>query len=444
MYHNVDLTYNTLAGFGRSDGLVLEKTSDGYVQRLKDYPISYSFYRDMKPLIRAIGVTGNFKEVIDTFKTEQGKLPAGFIAKAKLQYDGLLEVDLIRNINYEANGKLRPTKMLFSADSANPYEVETVKNMVANLTCNPAIIYDRFINNREANIGGKFKDRKDVLLEIGNILGPGCDISVELKDPFGSSVTEILEECAQFRDMLTKYRVVIKVPHTGMINAQTVNQLTSGEQHMNRRYNNGSTADFFRGHNIALLLREHGYRVNFTLMFEPYQTALALQAKPYFINSFIQMRYGNSLVITGLLKSYEETGDTSFIEKLKIYMYENDYIGVDDFREGDTFEIFNYAKEIIRYRGMIDNSRGDGLDAVRHNLRILKSANLDDTRLILCNFQNEYLYYYLDRLMAEEEFADMTDKIVITSPPEFIARFTSSPLVNFYHRRFINAMGKNC
>ncbi|MFR9063037.1 MAG: hypothetical protein ACLVJO_04295 [[Clostridium] scindens] len=36
---------------------------------------------------------------------------------------------------------------------------------------------------------------------------------------------------------------------------------------------------------------QNGYRVNFTLMFEPAQTALALQAKPYFISSFIRHRY---------------------------------------------------------------------------------------------------------------------------------------------------------
>jgi len=438
----INLTYDTLAGFGKGNGLPVEKSSLGYVERLKDYPLDMKTFTELKPLVKAIGISANFKEVIDTFHVESGVIPAGFVAKPELKYDGLLEIDLLRDIGFDANGKPRPTKILFSADTANPYEVEVVKNMVANLTCNPAIIYDRFINNPQANVGNKYKDRDDVLMDIGNILGPGCDISVELVDPFGSTEEQILEECAKFRDMLTKYRVVIKVPHTGMINAQTVSQLSTGEMRTHERYNSGTTKDFFRGHNIAIMLKEHGYRVNFTLMFEPYQTALALQARPYFINSFVQVRRNNGLVIGGLLRGYEDTGDVSFIHRLKEYMFENDFIGVKDYHQGDLFEMYNMAREMIRYRGMDREPNNDGLDAVRHNLRLLRHTNLRDTRLIVCNFQDEFLYPYLDRLFTEEEFADMVGRLVITGPPDFVSKFTASPLVNFYHRRFNNAMGK--
>ena len=48
-----------------------------------------------------------------------------------------LEIDLVRNISYDKNGKKRPTKFIFSADTANPYEVEPIKNLIGNLTCNP-------------------------------------------------------------------------------------------------------------------------------------------------------------------------------------------------------------------------------------------------------------------------------------------------------------------
>ena len=69
--------------------------------------------------------------------------------------DGAVRADLVRDISYDKNGQKRPTNLLFSADSANPYEVDSVKNLIANLTCNPAIIYNQFINNPAANVGGK-------------------------------------------------------------------------------------------------------------------------------------------------------------------------------------------------------------------------------------------------------------------------------------------------
>ncbi|WP_330591899.1 hypothetical protein [[Clostridium] scindens] len=55
-----------------------------------------------------------------------------------------------------------------------------VAGMLSNLTCNPGIIYDLFINTPKANVGNKFKNRDEVITEIDRILGPGCDISVEV------------------------------------------------------------------------------------------------------------------------------------------------------------------------------------------------------------------------------------------------------------------------
>ena len=96
--------------------------------------------------------------------------------------------------------------------------------------------------------------------EIGNILGPGCDISVELNNPFSDSINELLEEAARFKEMLSKYRVVIKVPHTGPVNAENVREILEGDKKFQRSYDAGTTKDKFRGHNLALLLHEHGYR----------------------------------------------------------------------------------------------------------------------------------------------------------------------------------------
>ena len=69
--------------------------------------------------------------------------------------------------------------------------------------------------------------------------------------------------------MLSPYRVVIKVPHTGPVNAQNVGELLTGDKKFHRRFDQGETKDMVRGHQLALLLRDHGFRVNFTLMLSP-------------------------------------------------------------------------------------------------------------------------------------------------------------------------------
>ncbi|MCX6011864.1 MAG: transaldolase, partial [Chloroflexi bacterium] len=236
-----------------------------YIDRVLNTPLSAAHYDFLKDKVKYVGVTSNFREVIDYFKTPARETPAGFKVQYELTENSVLRIDLIRDISYDKNGIRRPTKVLFSADSANPYEIVSVKNIISNLTCNPGIIYDLFINNPKANIGNKFKSRDEVMEEIGNILGPGCDISVELNNPFSDSVNELIEEAERFREMLSKYRVVIKVPHTGPVNGENVKELLEGDKKFQRSYDGGNTRDKFRGHNLALLLHEHGYRINFTL-----------------------------------------------------------------------------------------------------------------------------------------------------------------------------------
>lgn len=423
---------------GKDTGLPVLFGHEADAERIMDQEISLELYDQMKKYGKAFGVTKRFSHVIQSFKVPEKETPAGFRVEYLLEADGLILADLVRDISYDKNGRKRPTKILFSADSANPYEVESMKDLIGNLTCNPAIIYNQFINNPDANVGGRYKTRDEVLSTIGAMLGPGCDISVELNDPFHSSEAEILEEAARFREMLSEYRVVIKVPHTGPVNAQNVQELMSGDQKLSRRYNQGEPKDFFRGHNLALMLQEHGYRVNYTLMFEPCQTAMALQARPYFINSFIMFRHAQSMQLAGLMKAYEETGDPQFVEQLQTYMVENDYLSA---KEGtkDRFAAYTRAREILKYRGFLKDSMADGLDGIRHNLRCLKQANLPDTRLIICNMQGENYYPYIDRLLMEEEFLDMAGRVVITAAPSLLMEFTSNPLVVQFHRRFMNA-----
>ena len=432
------LHYTLSSLYGGDNKLPIVKQDEKYVERILGHAIDEELYRALSDRHAALGVSQKFKNVTDSFHVAPGETPAGFRVEYILRSNELVEADLVRDISYDKNGLKRPQKILFSADSANPYEVEPMKKLISNLTCNPAIIYNQFINNPAANVGGKYKTRDEVLKDIGDILGPGCDISVELNDPFNASESEILEEAARFKELLSEHRVVIKVPHTGPVNAANVSELMTGDKKFSRRYNQGDTKDFYRGHNLALMLQEHGYRVNFTLMFEPYQTALALQARPYFINSFIMFRHSQSMQMAGLMRAYEETGDPLFIEQLQKYMVENDYLSAGE-SSADRFAAYTRARDILRYRGFLDDPKADGLDGIRHNLDCLRQANLPDTRLIICNMQGENYYPYIDRLLMDPKYIDMADRVVVTAGPELLAQFTSNAIVLQFHRRFMNA-----
>ena len=430
----VGCTVQTLLNSGKQTA----RGEEAYVKRVAGHPLEFGLFQELLDKTSIIGVTEDFKEIIETFRVPDGETPAGFRIECQFESESVLRFDLKRDISYDKNGEKRSTNVLFSADSANPYEVTPIKNLIANLTCNPGIIYDLFINNPKANIGNQFKTRGEVMEEIGRILGPGVDISVELNDPFGSSDEQILEEAARFKEMLSKHRVVIKVPHTGPVNAQNVKELLSGDKRFSKRYNEGDTADFLRGHNLALMLHEHGYRVNFTLMFEPYQTALALQAKPYFINSFIRHRYMQSAAINGLLEAYAASNDEGFLKQLRTFMVDKDYFAAGE-TGIDLFQVKQAAELIAEYRRLNDPEGADGLDSVRHNLRVLRQANLPDTRLIICSMEGQRNYPDIDKMLMEQEFQDMTGKVVITAEPGYLAHFTSCSQVIAYQRRFMNA-----
>lgn len=426
-----------------NSGIQVVNNEEGYVQRVLNQQISWEFFNELKPLIKFIGVTKEFKEIIDYFKVPEGETPAGFRIEYAIEQDGVFLVNLVRDISYGRNGIKRPTNVLFSADTANPYEVAPVKDLIANLTCNPGIIYDLFINNPKANVGNKFKNRDEVMTEIGRILGPGVDISVELNDPFGASEQQLLEEAAKFKEMLSKYRVVIKVPHTGPVNANNVGELLNGDKKFQRRYNEGLTADMFRGHNLALMLHEHGYRVNFTLMFEPYQTALALLAKPYFINTFVRHRYTQSYQIKSLLKAYEAGKDQTFLKQLRTFMVDKDYFSASE-ADIDLNKVKETAEILVDYRQLEYPEGMDGLDAARHSLRVLRQSNLPDTRLIICSMEGPKNYPDIDKMLMEDEFIDMAGRVVITTEPSYLAQFTTCNQVISYQRRFMNAAKGQC
>ncbi|WP_434310546.1 transaldolase family protein [Hominifimenecus sp. rT4P-3] len=411
---------------------------EAYVKRVMDLPIEREDFDLLDKTAQAIGVTEQFRDVIDTFQTPAGETPAGFQATYQMDEERVLRVDLKRNISYDKNSQLRPTNVLFSADSADPYQVASISNLIANLTCNPGIVYDLFINNPKANVGNKFKNRDEVMAEIARILGPGCDISVELNNPFEEDFGKLLEEAEKFKEMFSKYRVVIKIPHTGVVNRQNMGQLLEGDKKLDVRYDDVNVKDAFLGHNLALKFHEHGYRVNFTLMFEPYQTQLALQARPYFINSFIRHRLIQSQVLKKYVDIYQRSGDVSALEELKEYMMKNDYLTKADMGK-DLSSIYKIASNLVAYRHIGDEEGSDGLDGMRHNLRVMKNCNMKDTRLIVCSMEGPQMYPDIDKLLTEPEFMDMNQKVVITAEPEYLARFSSTNQVISYQRRFLNA-----
>jgi hypothetical protein len=49
------------------------------------------------------------------------------------------------------------------------------------------------------------------------------------------------------------------------------------------------------------------------------------------------------------------------------------------------------------------------------------------------------MYPTIDKMLMEDEFFDMADRVVLTAEPEYISRFASSSQVVSYQRRFMNA-----
>jgi len=392
---------------------------------------------DLPARVPGVGVTARFRQIIEEFRTPPGETPPGFRVERLTAPDGSVELDLVRDISRDRNGIPRPTPLIFSVDSANPYEVAPFAALVGNLTCNPGIVYDLFINDPAANVDSRFGTLEEVLTELGRILGPGCDMSVELNNPFEEDFGRLLEQIQSYEEIVSRHRLVVKVPHTGPVNPANVRRLLEGDGRLDVRYDRGTTADYLRGHNLALRLHEHGYRVNFTLMFEPHQTALALQARPYFINAFLRNRLAATRMFRGLLAAYDATGERAFVEQLRAYMVDKDYLAAD---EGDTdlLRVVEIARAFLHNRRDADEG-ADGLDSARQSLRWLRTAHLPETRLILCSMEGDAMYPDLMAMLTEPEFLDLHHRVLITTEPNYLARWTSTPQVVSYQRRFMKA-----
>ena len=418
-------------------GLTPARGQEDVLPRIAHLPLEPEEYVLLRDRAISVGGSGRFHDVLSTFPTPAGETPPGFRVETQLNSDGLLEADLVRDISFGRNSARRPTRTIFSADSANPYEVAPVAGLLGNLTCNPGIVYDLFINNPEANVGHTFNTLEEVMTELGRVLGPGCDVSVELENPFDPDFDNILAEIEPYERILSPYRLVVKVPHMGPVNGDNVGELLNGTGRLSSSYLKPATADAFRSHNLALRLREHGYRVNYTLMFEPHQAALALQARPYFINSFVRHRLIQTGRIAQLVSAFKQTGEISHLKELRAYLISTDHLPEN--ADTELVEVLQYSKNLIKYRHYEDAEGSDGLDTLRHELRLLKQCNLPDTRVIVCSMEGPHNYPDIDKLATEPEFADVIDRLVITAEPSYLARFTSASHVVSYQRRFMAA-----
>ena len=128
----------SLASLVGGDIQIVSK-DESYVRRALHLNIGLEEDKFLTERVKFISASDRFKDVIDLFKVPEGETPAGFEIKYNMKENQVLEIDLARNISYDKNGKKRPTKFIYSADTANPYEVEPIKNLIGNLTCNPGI-----------------------------------------------------------------------------------------------------------------------------------------------------------------------------------------------------------------------------------------------------------------------------------------------------------------
>ena len=143
-------------------------------------------------------------------------------------------------------------------------------------------------------------------------------------------------------------------------------------------------------------------------------------------------------MIKRYLTQYRVLDEASCLVDLRNFLIEKDYLSAEE-TDFDLLQVKKMGERILEYRQADGLDRNDGLDGIRHNLRMLKSINMPDTRLIVCSMEGDYNYPDIDRILVDPEFADVIDRLVITAQPDYLAKFTSCNQVVSYQRRFMNA-----
>ena len=106
------------------------------------------------------------------------------------------------------------------------------------------------------------------------------------------------------------------------------------------------------------------------------------------------------------------------------------------------FEVKRMAEKELEYRHWNNKDGCDGLDQARECLRALGASYLPDTRLIICSMDGNQ-YALIDRMLLEPEFKDLSERVIISASPQYLAGFTSSPAVLNYNKSFIKAAAKD-
>jgi hypothetical protein len=77
-------------------GVPAVRGEESYVQRVMNFPIALDVIKELKGIVKFVGVTQEFKDVIDYFKVPEGQTPAGFRIELSLEADGVLKFDSTR------------------------------------------------------------------------------------------------------------------------------------------------------------------------------------------------------------------------------------------------------------------------------------------------------------------------------------------------------------
>ena len=80
------------------------KGEEAYIERVKDLCLEPQLFSLLEGKVKYLAATPRFKDVIQTFAVPAGETPAGFRIESTLQEDGLLLIDLVRDISYDKNG----------------------------------------------------------------------------------------------------------------------------------------------------------------------------------------------------------------------------------------------------------------------------------------------------------------------------------------------------
>ena len=56
--------------------------------------------------------------------------------------------------------------------------------------------------------------------------------------------------------------------------------------------------------------------------------------------------------------------------------------------------------------------------------------------------EGEMMYPLIDKMLMEEEFKDVNDRVVISAYPKYLSSLTSSPAVLNYNKNFIKAVSR--